>query len=89
MVILKSYEKHVFYPVCQSVKWDSFSFYSYDYFEDEIFYLFIFSFSSVAQLCPTLCDPWTVAHQASLSFTNSQTLFKLMSPQYYWINITF
>ena len=21
----------------------------------------------VAQLCPTLCDPWTVAHQAPLS----------------------
>ena len=21
----------------------------------------------VAQLCPTLCDPWTVGHQASLS----------------------
>ena len=21
----------------------------------------------VAQLCPALCDPWTVAHQASLS----------------------
>ena len=24
-------------------------------------------FSLVTQLCPTLCDPWTVAHQASLS----------------------
>ena len=23
--------------------------------------------SEVAQLCPTLCDPWTVAHQAPLS----------------------
>ena len=22
---------------------------------------------SVAQSCPTVCDPWTVAHQASLS----------------------
>ena len=32
-------------------------------------------FSSVAQSCPTLCDPWTAAHQASLSITN----FKLMS----------
>ena len=35
--------------------------------------------SSVAQLCPTLCDPITVAHQASLSITNSQSLLKLMS----------
>ena len=26
-------------------------------------------FSSVAQLCPTLCDPWTAARQTSLSFT--------------------
>ena len=35
--------------------------------------------SSVAQLCPTLATPWTAAHQASLSITNSQTLPKLMS----------
>ena len=35
-------------------------------------------FSSVAQLCPTLCDPWTAACQASLSITNSWSLFKLM-----------
>ena len=33
-------------------------------------------FSSVAQLCLT---PWTAARQASLSITNSQSLFKLMS----------
>ena len=36
-------------------------------------------FSSVAQSCPTLCDPWTAAHQASLSITNSQSLLKVMS----------
>ena len=36
-------------------------------------------FSSVAQLCPTLVTPWTAGHQASLSITNSQSLFKLMS----------
>ena len=35
--------------------------------------------SSVTQLCPTLCDPWTAAHQASLSITNSWSLLKLMS----------
>ena len=26
-----------------------------------------------------LCDPWTAAHQASLSFTISQSLLKLMT----------
>ena len=39
-------------------------------------------FSSVAQLCPTLCDPYgTTARQASLSITNSWSLLKLMSIQ--------
>ena len=36
-------------------------------------------FSSVAQSCLTLCNPWTAAQQASLSITNSQSLPKLMS----------
>ena len=36
-------------------------------------------FSSVAQSCPTLATPRTTAHQASLSITNSQSLFKPMS----------
>ena len=36
-------------------------------------------FSSVNQLCPTLWTPWTAAHQASLSITNSRSLLKLMS----------
>ena len=36
-------------------------------------------FSSVIQSCPTLCTPWTAAHQASLSITNSESLLKLMS----------
>ena len=36
-------------------------------------------FNSVAQSCPTLRDPWTAAHQASLSITNSQSLLRLMS----------
>ena len=36
-------------------------------------------FSSVTQSCPTLCDPWTAAHQASLSITNAQSLLKLTS----------
>ena len=37
-------------------------------------------FSSVPQLCPTLCDPMNRSTgQASLSITNSQSLLKLMS----------
>ena len=37
-------------------------------------------FSSVqAFSCPTLATPWTAARQASLSITNSWSLFKLMS----------
>ena len=37
------------------------------------------SVSSVAQSCPTLCDPMDTAHQASLSNTNSRSLLKFMS----------
>ena len=34
---------------------------------------------SVAQSCPTLCNPWTAAHQSSLyTFTIFQSLLKLM-----------
>ena len=36
-------------------------------------------FSSVAQSCPTLCDPIIAASQASLSMTNSWSSLKLMS----------
>ena len=36
-------------------------------------------FSSVAQSCLTVSTPWTAAHQASLSITNSWSLLKLMS----------
>ena len=38
-------------------------------------------FCSVTQSCPTLCDPMTVACQASLSITNTQSLLKFMSIQ--------
>ena len=44
-----------------------------------ISYLLQVQFSSVAQSCPTLCDPRTTARQASLSITISQSSFKLMS----------
>ena len=36
-------------------------------------------FSSVAQSCLTFVNPWTAAHQAFLSITNSWSLLKLMS----------
>ena len=36
-------------------------------------------FSSVAQSCPILWDPWTAACQASMYITNSQGIFTLMS----------
>ena len=36
-------------------------------------------FSSVQSHSPNLCNPWTVAHQASLSITNSQSLLKFLS----------
>ena len=35
-------------------------------------------FSSVSQSCPTLCNLWIAAHQASLSIANSRSLLKLM-----------
>ena len=35
-------------------------------------------FSLVAQSCPALCNPWTVARQSSLSITNSRSLLKFM-----------
>ena len=38
-----------------------------------------FQFSSVTQSCPTLCDPWIAACQASLSITNSQDSLRPMS----------
>ena len=38
-----------------------------------------YQFSSVAQSCPTLRPPWIAARQASLSFTNSRSLLKLVS----------
>ena len=38
-------------------------------------------YSSVAQSCPTLRDPRTTAHQASLSITNSWSLLKLISTE--------
>ena len=39
----------------------------------------VIKFSSVAQRLQLFVTPWTAAHQASLSITNSQSLLKLMS----------
>ena len=36
-------------------------------------------FSSLAQSCPTLCDPWIAARQTSLSITNSWSSPRLTS----------
>ena len=36
-------------------------------------------FSSVTQSCQLFATPWTTAHQASLSISNSQSLLKLIS----------
>ena len=42
----------------------------------------MYQLSSVAQSCPALCDPMDCStRQASLSFTNSQSLLKFMSIQ--------
>ena len=41
--------------------------------------LIYLQFSSVAQSCPTLCDPWITARQASLSFTISRSSLRLTS----------
>ena len=48
-------------------------------FLDWQLFSFCIQFSSVAQSCPLFTTPWTAAHQASLSITNSQSLLKFMS----------
>ena len=42
-------------------------------------FFFSQSVNSVTQSCPTLCNPMTIARQASLSITNFQSLLRLMS----------
>ena len=42
-------------------------------------YFYRVQFSSVAQSCPTLCNPMISAHQASLSITNYQSSLRLTS----------
>ena len=44
---------------------------------EKCLFMFFKQFSSVAKLCPTRCNPWTAARQASLPITNSWSLLKL------------
>ena len=47
---------------------------------EEINCYYSYQFSSVAQSCPTLCDPrTTAARQTSLPITNSRSLFRLLA----------
>ena len=39
---------------------------------------FLWGCCSVAKSCPILCDPWTTVDQASLSFTISLRLLRLL-----------
>ena len=48
------------------------------HFHFQCFLCVAVQFSSVAQSCPTLCDPIITARQASLSITNSQSSPKFM-----------
>ena len=43
------------------------------------FQIYLLLFSTKPR--PAVCDPWTAAHQASLPFSVSQSLFKLMSTE--------
>ena len=45
----------------------------------KLYYMYQFSSVQSLSLCPTLCDPWIAAHQASRSITNSQSSLKLRS----------
>ena len=47
--------------------------------QNQEMYIYYNKFSSVAQLYRLFSTPWTAAHQASLSTTNSWSLLKLMS----------
>ena len=51
------------------------------------FYDNVDQFSSVAQSCPTFYDPWTAAHQASLSITNSGA-YSNSCPSSWWCHPT-
>ena len=69
---------------CQPALWDAHVTkhhwpHSWSSFHSFLFFVWVFQFSSVTQPCPTLCNSWTAARQASLSITNSQGLLRPMS----------
>ena len=53
------------------------------FFRSSCYFLFsrVYKFSSVAQSCPTLCDPMNCSTPGLLSITNSWSLPKLMSTE--------
>ena len=51
---------------------------SYDLISEKIQMFWVLCFSSVAQSVRLFATPWTAAHQAPLSITNSRSLPKLM-----------
>ena len=66
-------------PMCRKGLWAQAQLIQQGCFTDELFSKYTSAFCcSVAQSCPTLCDP-TDYSQASLSFTISQSSLKLMS----------
>ena len=50
-------------------------------YKRQFFFLISKCCFSVAQSCLTLCDPWTAVCQASVSFTISWSLLKIMSTE--------
>ena len=61
--------------------WNNSPLYTYNTFTSSIHPLVntVQSVSSASQSCPTLCNPWITACQASLSITNSRSSPRLMS----------
>ena len=74
--------KHIIYCRCDfySFRCDSKSSMNFFFLRIENLFLLFSSVQSLSQLFVWLfVTPWTAAQQASLSITNSQSLFKLMS----------
>ena len=68
-------------PPCPGIKWESLSLLRWQ--ASSLYQChweaLVVCISSVQSLSATLCAPWTAAHQAFLSITNSRSLLKLMS----------
>ena len=86
MISLKALEKGLFFLLPFPVSWQSLMFQSLPpsscgILPVSVSLFFFLQFSSVQLLSHVwlFVTPWTAAHQASLSITNSQSLLKLMS----------